>query len=193
MSHIFQVTHIFWSAGCSTVSALCSPRSAPLHRVNINNSGAEKAIFISCSLPFSLRTFRQSLLMGDGVAQTHRLVLSVLSASEADLQVKVGDIFQTSDKSFLANGNVCLSPLFILFISHTFSPPPGFYKHPRFPQHWWSVGKGELWPPGPDPSPALAQREHWPLWRRPREDHHLRLRSRGLLRQPPHPLTPLGR
>lgn len=122
MSHIFRVTHIFWSAGCSTVSALCSPRSAPLHRVNINNSGAEKAIFISCSLPFSLRTFRQSLLMGDGVAQTHRLVLSVLFASEADLQVKAGDIFQTRDKSFLANGNVCvsLSPLFILFISHTF-------------------------------------------------------------------------
>lgn len=102
-----------------------------------------------------------------------RLVLPVLSQPGADLQVTAGDIF----------------PMNLAIWSKT-SPPFVFYVS-RLPQHRWSVGKGELWPSGPDPSPALAQREHRPLWRRPREDHHLRLRGRGLLRQPPHPLTPL--
>lgn len=101
------------------------------------------------------------------------LVLPVLSLPGADLQVTAGHIFPMN-----------------LAIWSKASPPLVFCAS-RFPQHRWSVGEGELWPSGPDPSPALAQREHRPLWRRPREDHHLRLRGRGLLRQPPHPLTPL--
>lgn len=63
----------------------------------------------------------------------------------------------------------------------------------RFSKHWRSVCEGELWATGPDSGSAMAQREHWTLWGRPRENHHFWLWGWSLMRQPSHPVPSFWR
>lgn len=69
-----------------------------------------------------------------------------------------------------------------------FSP---FFLFCRLSEHRRPVCERQLWLVGSDPGSALAQWKHRPLWRRPRENHHLWLRSWCCLREPSHPVPPL--